>query len=86
MKLPITATARRGLFADDDEHKRARNMPEIVAALNDLKPRAELGRQSPARWCLLLGGDCVAERCDCSPARAAITSTSTYCGSTATRI
>ena len=30
------------LFADDDEHKRARNLPEIVASLNDLKPRGEL--------------------------------------------
>src|SRR5207248_4402593 len=25
------------LFADDDEHRRARNLPAIVAGLNDLK-------------------------------------------------
>ena len=34
------------LFADDDEHKRARNIPAIVASLNDLKPRAELAVKS----------------------------------------
>lgn len=45
------------LFADDDEHKRARNIPEIVASLNDLKPRAELGLKSGA-LVLVLGGDC----------------------------
>ena len=45
------------LFADDDEHKRARNLPEIVAALNDLKPRAELAIKSGA-LVLVLGGDC----------------------------
>ena len=45
------------LFADDDEHKRARNIPEIVALLNDLKPRAELGFKSGA-LVLVLGGDC----------------------------
>jgi len=45
------------LFADDDEHKRARNIPEIVASLNDLKPRAELGFKSGA-LVLVLGGDC----------------------------
>lgn len=45
------------LFADDDEHKRARNIPEIVASLNDLKPRAELGLKSGALL-LVLGGDC----------------------------
>ncbi|HXJ14393.1 MAG TPA: arginase family protein [Candidatus Limnocylindrales bacterium] len=44
-------------FADDDEHKRARNIPEIVASLNDLKPRAELGFKSGA-LVLVLGGDC----------------------------
>ncbi len=46
------------LFADDDEHKRARNIPEIVAALNDLKPRAELAFKSGG-LVLVLGGDCV---------------------------
>lgn len=46
------------LFADDEEHKRARNIPEIVAGLNDLKPRAELALKSGA-LVLVLGGDCV---------------------------
>jgi arginase len=45
------------LFADDDEHKRARNIPEIVASLNDLKPRAEMALKSGA-LVLVLGGDC----------------------------
>ena len=45
-------------FADDDEHKRARNIPEIVAALTDLKPRAELAVKSGG-LVLVLGGDCV---------------------------
>ena len=44
-------------FADDEEHKRARNIPEIVASLNDLKPRAELAVKSGA-LVLVLGGDC----------------------------
>jgi arginase len=44
-------------FADDDEHKRARNIPEIVAALNDLKPRAELATKTGG-LILVLGGDC----------------------------
>jgi arginase len=44
-------------FADDDEHKRARNLPAIVASLNDLKPRAELAIKSGA-LVLVLGGDC----------------------------
>jgi arginase len=46
------------LFAEDDEHKRARNIPEIVAALNDLKPRAEMAAKSGG-LILVLGGDCV---------------------------
>jgi len=46
------------LFADDDDHKRARNIPEIVAALNDLKPRVELAAKSGG-LILVLGGDCV---------------------------
>ncbi|MGC1416701.1 MAG: arginase family protein [Candidatus Acidiferrum sp.] len=45
------------LFADDDEHKRARNLQEIVAGLNDLKLRAELAIKSGA-LVLVLGGDC----------------------------
>ncbi len=45
------------LFADDDEHKRARNLPAIVASLNDLKPRAELAVKSGG-LVLMLGGDC----------------------------
>ena len=45
------------LFADDEEHKRARNLPEIVAGLNELKTRAELAVKSGA-LVLVLGGDC----------------------------
>ncbi|HVH72302.1 MAG TPA: arginase family protein [Candidatus Dormibacteraeota bacterium] len=45
------------LFADDEEHRRARNLAEIVAGLNDLKPRAELAVKSGA-LVLILGGDC----------------------------
>ena len=45
------------LFAEDEEHKRARNLTEIVASLNDLKPRAELAIKSGALL-LVLGGDC----------------------------
>jgi arginase len=45
------------LFADDDEHRRARNLTEIVAGLNDLKARAELAVKSGA-VVLVLGGDC----------------------------
>jgi len=45
------------LFADDEEHRRARNLPAIVAGLNDLKTRAELAVKSGA-LVLVLGGDC----------------------------
>ena len=45
------------LFADDEEHRRARNLPAIVAGLNDLKTRAELAIKSGA-FVLVLGGDC----------------------------
>jgi arginase len=45
------------MFADDEEHKRARNLQAIVASLNDLKPRAELAVKSGA-LVLVLGGDC----------------------------
>ena len=44
-------------FADDEEHRRARNLTEIVAGLNDLKARAELAVKSGA-LVLVLGGDC----------------------------
>src|SRR5258708_22220530 len=45
------------LFADDDEHRRARNMSAIVAGLNDLKVHAEVAVKSGA-LVLVLGGDC----------------------------
>jgi arginase len=45
------------LFADDEEHRRARNLSEIVAGLNDLKLRAEMAVKSGA-LVLVLGGDC----------------------------
>ncbi len=44
------------LFADDEEHKRARNIPEIVASLGELKPHAETGLKAGA-LVLVLGGD-----------------------------
>src|SRR5256885_15716002 len=44
-------------FADDEEHRRARNLSEIVAGLNDLKTRAEIAVKSGA-LVLVLGGDC----------------------------
>jgi arginase len=45
------------LFADDEEHRRARNLPAIVASLNDLRVRAEVAIKSGA-LVLVLGGDC----------------------------
>ena len=45
------------LFADDEEHRRARNLPTIVAGLNDLKLHAEVAIKSGA-LVLVLGGDC----------------------------
>src|SRR5258708_16489585 len=45
------------LFADDDEHRRSRNMAAIVAGLNDLKLQAEVAIKSGA-LVLVLGGDC----------------------------
>jgi arginase len=45
------------LFADDDEHRRARNLPAIVAGLNDLKLHAETAMKSGA-LVLVLAGDC----------------------------
>jgi arginase len=44
-------------FADDEEHRRARNLTEIVAGLNDLKARAEIAVKSGA-LVLVLGGEC----------------------------
>ncbi len=46
------------LFAQDDEHPRARNAAEVVAGLNDLRPRVELAMKSGA-LVLVLGGECV---------------------------
>lgn len=45
------------LFQPDDEHPRARNIPALIAALNDLKPRVEQAVKSGALP-LILGGDC----------------------------
>ena len=45
-------------FADDEEHRRARNLTQIVAGLNDLKARAEIAVKSGA-LVLVLGGECV---------------------------
>ena len=45
------------LFADDDEHRRARNLPAIVAGLTDLKTHVEVATKSGA-LVLVLGGDC----------------------------
>jgi arginase len=45
------------LFADDDEHRRARNLPAIVAGLNDLKTHIEIATKSGA-LVVVLGGDC----------------------------
>jgi len=45
------------LFADDEEHRRALNLPAIGAALNDLKVHAEVAIKSGA-LVLVLGGDC----------------------------
>jgi arginase len=41
----------------DEEHPRARNIPALVAALNDLKPRIEIAVKSGA-FPLIIGGDC----------------------------
>jgi arginase len=46
------------LFADDEEHRRARNLTEIVAGLNDLKTRTEIAVKTGA-LVLVLGGECV---------------------------
>jgi arginase len=41
----------------DEEHPRARNIPALVAALTDLKPRIEIAVKSGALP-LIIGGDC----------------------------
>jgi arginase len=41
----------------DEEHPRARNIPALVAALNDLRPRVEVAVKSGA-FPLIIGGDC----------------------------
>jgi len=45
-KPSIDYTTR--MFADDEEHRRARNLPAIVAGLNDLKLHAETAIKSGA--------------------------------------
>src|SRR5260370_6835697 len=49
-------------FADDEEHRRARNLQEIVAGLNDLKTRAEVAVKSGA-LVLVLGGSSLPSLC-----------------------
>lgn len=46
------------LYQRDDEHPRARNLPAILATLNELKPRVEQAVKSGALP-LILGGDCI---------------------------
>ncbi len=46
------------LHQPDDEHPRARNLPAVLAALNDLRPRIEQAVKSGALP-LVLGGDCI---------------------------
>ena len=46
------------LYHPDDEHPRARNLPAVLAALNDLRPRVEQAVKSGALP-LVLGGDCI---------------------------
>ncbi len=45
-------------YQPDDEHPRVRNLPAVLAALNDLKPRVEQAVKSGALP-LILGGDCI---------------------------
>ena len=45
------------LSQSDDEHPRARNIPPLVAALNELRPHVEVAVKSGALP-LILGGDC----------------------------
>ena len=46
------------LFAEDDEHPRARNAAAVVAGLHDLRAQVELAVKSGA-LVLVLGGECV---------------------------
>lgn len=46
------------VFQPDDEHPRARNLPAIVAVLNELKPRVEQAVKSGALP-VVVGGDCI---------------------------
>jgi arginase len=47
------------VFQPDDEHPRARNVPAVLKALNDLRPRVEAAVKTGALP-LILCGDCVA--------------------------
>jgi len=47
------------VFQPDEEHPRARNVPQVLKALHDLRPRVELAVKSGALP-LILCGDCVA--------------------------
>ena len=58
MKLAILAIARRGFLPMTMSTNAARNVSEIIASLNELKPRAELAFKSGAPILLVLGGDC----------------------------
>jgi len=46
------------LYQPDEEHPRARNLPAVIKALEDLKPRVEQAVKSGALP-LILGGDCI---------------------------
>ena len=67
------------VFAEEDEHKRARNLPAIVASLHDLKPERNR-RSSPEHWCWCWEAT-VHKLWRCSPGVGGITSTSAYFGS-----
>ena len=47
------------VFQPDDDHPRARNVPAVLKALNDLRPRVEAAVKTGALP-LILCGDCVA--------------------------
>lgn len=47
------------VFQPDEEHPRARNVPQVLKALHDLRPRVEMAVKSGALP-LILCGDCVA--------------------------
>lgn len=46
------------VFQADDEHPRARNVPAILKALNDLRPRVEVAVKTGALP-LIISGDCI---------------------------